>query len=159
MENRKTKDAALPSESSLINFLTGVDATFGSLIDADAEHADFLAAAEVFYCDYKGISSSGRVREASLPFWRYLIHFSGVGLDRAASSKEKDKAASQGMEHLGTAMKGYWPLIPALVMRTYRDLASNKKKSTSVAVATQTEPILELPQLSSLKVRRPPFVA
>ena len=127
MASRKGKEATKQAESSLVNFLAGVEATFGCFLEKDSEYKDFLLSAQEFYCDYKGTSSSNGSRKSRLPFWRYLIYCSGAGLDEAAALNlgEDDRARTEngGFEALAAAMKGYWPLIPALITRIYKDPA------------------------------------
>lgn len=123
-------------DTSLSNFLLGLEVVFGYAIKHDDEFADFMLAAENFYNDYRGLGKVGEPQARSLlPFWRYLIKYSAESLDEAACSSQLDAQREEDLTRLGSAMAVYWPLLPALVTQAWREPAV----PTRVDAGVQTE--------------------
>lgn len=131
----------------LDDFVVGVVATFGRCFHHRKELDDLAQAASEFYLDLHGLPHGTL---AQLPFWRYLIHASGVLVDQAASSGEDQLDNIQGAElEAARAMTSYWPFLATMVTRQYRRAAppstatiddTTARISTSTAeVGVQTE--------------------
>jgi hypothetical protein len=107
-------------ENRLDDFVTGVQITFGKLARSPEELAAFLRAAEVFYLDFIGAHThTSTHRNASeLPFWRYLVFYSTLALDHAASTLLEDQ--DDGITRdLASEISSYWPFLAALITTQY----------------------------------------
>lgn len=120
------------------DFVAGVEATFGHLARSSEELAGFLSAARQFYLDFIGLQdpSTSTSGKNELPFWRYLIFYSTLALDQAASSTlDTDELEEQKQRELAGEVSSCWPLLGMLVSRQYTSYAGSLTSQTSKAVA------------------------
>jgi len=124
----------------LANFLAGVEATFGAFAATDEERKDFIASARQFYADYTSphAQQSTSSDNARVPFWRYLLRYTTIALDRAASSgteppQERRRGSSRrtardinDQQPLDESIVGladeialFWPSLAVLAGRQY----------------------------------------
>lgn len=106
-------------ENKVDDFVAGVEATFGQLARRPEELSGFLRAAEDFYLDFIRAPrpSTSTQSHPQLPFWRYLIYYATLTLDRAAESasdEEQDKYTD-----LASELSSCWPLLSVLVPQQY----------------------------------------
>lgn len=90
------------------DFLRGIDATFRPFVKSEQEHHNLIASARAFYSAYTGgrsktgtssIAEGDDLDSSVIPFWRYLIHYAVLALDRAAlSSSSSGTTATRGSE-------------------------------------------------------------
>ena len=91
-----------------------------------------MQAAKEFYLDYGGYPYG---RLARLPFWRYLLHYSAVGVDETAGRAEgiePDEREQRFAQSSGSA----FPFLATLAARSYRYATT----PTTAAVAARTTP-------------------
>lgn len=110
-------------ENRVDEFTAGVEATFGHLAGSSQELAGFLQAARRFYLEYIGVveASTSTRPDEQLPFWRYLIFYSTLGLDHAAaaSPSDMDEMERHRLQELAVTLSSCWPLLGVLVSHTY----------------------------------------
>lgn len=123
-------------ENRLDDFLAGLQCTFGRLTQSEEELSRFLRSGKNFYLDLVGVNSSPfpYARRASpernihddtdapiLPFWRYLIFYSTLALDQAASpspsrgSLHENHEDLQMYKDLATEISTCWPFLSVLI--------------------------------------------
>jgi len=122
-------------ENRVGDFVAGVETTFGKLAQSPEELAAFLRAAEAFYLDYIGAQSHSQTNRSAqeLPFWRYVLFYSTLALDHAATStmapaEEEDKMNVH--KDLASEISSCWPFLAALITAQYRAEPSHDPPST-----------------------------
>lgn len=112
------------------DFVAGVEATFGHLARSSEELAGFLQASKRFYLDFIGFQDPVTSPQANneLPFWRYLVFYSTLALDHAATSTslETDELEEQKHRELAGELSTCWPLLGMLVSRQYAASAASQ---------------------------------
>lgn len=135
--------------AGLRNFLTGLRLTFSAFISTPDEEDDFFLSAEAFYRSYRGLPIFSST-ESRLPFFRYIVHYSTLGLDSAQSVEpEEENAVTQAVQELAREMMGYWPFMAVLAHGDYAKLReveepemrepAVRKRQMSVDSGTQME--------------------
>ncbi|KAK9897859.1 hypothetical protein P389DRAFT_169874 [Cystobasidium minutum MCA 4210] len=121
-------------ENKVEDFVAGIEATFGQLARSPEELSGFLRAAESFYLDFIGASKPSTSTEATksdtseLPFWRYLIFYTTLALDHAATASNAEAYSEDGEDDetskaVASELSSCWPFLSVLVTQQYNALA------------------------------------